>query len=106
MERVASRLQSRLRSSDTFARLGGDEFCVLLERPSDRNKIARVAQDFISCLAEPFIFDGICCNVGASIGISLYPEDASIAEELVKRADEAMYKVKEEPCKKYCFFSD
>lgn len=106
LERVASRLQSRLRSSDTFARLGGDEFCVLLERPADRANIAGVAKDFISCLGEPFDFDEVCCCVGASIGISLFPEDASVAEELVKRADEAMYKVKEEPDKKYCFFSD
>lgn len=106
LERVARRLQARLRSSDTFARLGGDEFCVLLERPSGRDTIATVATEFISCLSEPFNFGGVSCSVGASIGISLFPEDASIAEELVKRADEAMYKVKDETDRNYCFFSE
>jgi GGDEF domain-containing protein len=45
------------------------------------------------------------CNVGASIGISLFPDDAAIAEELVQRADSAMYKVKDGSFKRYCFFS-
>ncbi|WP_419779332.1 diguanylate cyclase domain-containing protein [Maridesulfovibrio sp.] len=101
---VAKRLKSRLRSSDTFARLGGDEFCVLLERPSDKNSIARVAEDFINCLADPFQIDDISCSVGASIGISVYPENGVTAEELVKNADKAMYQVKEEPDRKYCFY--
>ncbi|CCO25058.1 Response regulator receiver modulated diguanylate cyclase with PAS/PAC sensor [Maridesulfovibrio hydrothermalis AM13 = DSM 14728] len=105
LERVASRLNSRIRSSDTLARLGGDEFCVLLERPGSVESIARVAEDFIACLSEPFKFDGVTCAVGASIGISLYPEHAAIAEELVKRADEAMYRVKEEQGREFCFFS-
>jgi diguanylate cyclase (GGDEF)-like protein/PAS domain S-box-containing protein len=103
--KVASRFKSRLRSSDTFARLGGDEFCVLLERPSDKENIAHVAEEFINCLDKPFRFDDICCSVGASIGISLYPENGCCAEELVKKADSAMYLVKEKPDKKYCFYS-
>ncbi|NDV26416.1 diguanylate cyclase domain-containing protein [Desulfovibrio sp. JC010] len=103
--KVAERFKARLRSSDTFARLGGDEFCVLLERPANKESIARVAEEFIDCLNDPFIFDDICCSVGASIGISLYPENGCCAEELVKKADTAMYLVKEEPDRKFCFYS-
>lgn len=104
LKRVAMRLQSRLRASDTLARIGGDEFCVLLERPGNHESIIKVAEEFISSLTMPFEFDGVSCEIGASIGISVFPEDASSAEELVKRADEAMYKVKEERDKKYCFY--
>lgn len=102
--KVAARLKSRLRSSDTFARLGGDEFCVLLERPANRDSIARVAEEFIECLSAPFEFDEVCCSVGASIGISIYPENGSKLEELVKKADEAMYRVKEQKDHMYCFY--
>lgn len=105
LEKVAGRLKSRLRSSDTLARLGGDEFCVLLERPGDCRSIAGVAQDFIDSLAEPFVFDGISCRVGASIGISRYPEDAADAEGLVKMADQAMYRVKERKDADCCFYA-
>jgi diguanylate cyclase (GGDEF)-like protein/PAS domain S-box-containing protein len=105
LSKVAARLKSRLRSSDTLARLGGDEFCVLLERPDSRDSIARVAEEFISCLTDSFEFEDVCCKVGASIGISLYPDNGCTAEELVKKADKAMYKVKEKPDRKYCFYS-
>ncbi len=106
LKRVAGRLQSRLRSTDTFARLGGDEFCVLLERPGQQVNISKIADEFINCLAEPFQFDGISCSVGASIGISRYPVDALVAEDLVRKADDAMYRVKEQKEQKYCFFSE
>ncbi|ACS79550.1 two-component system response regulator [Maridesulfovibrio salexigens] len=105
LAKVAARLKSRLRSADTFARLGGDEFCVLLERPSDRESIARVADDFINCLTEPFEFDDVQCSIGASIGISIYPENGVEPEGLVKKADQAMYRVKEQKDRKYCFYS-
>lgn len=100
---VASRLQTRLRSSDTLARLGGDEFCVLLECPADKESVGKVAQDFISCLNEPFSFADIECRVGATIGISLFPEDAKCAVDLVRKADEAMYKVKRDNCNRFAF---
>ncbi len=101
---VAERLKSRLRSSDTFARLGGDEFCVLLERTVDHDSIAKIADEFIDCLSAPFEFDGISCAVGASIGISVYPENGSKSDDLVKKADEAMYRVKEQKDCRYCFY--
>lgn len=100
---VACRLKTRLRSSDTLARLGGDEFCVLLERPLDRESVAKVAQDFISCLTEPFSFSGIKCQIGATIGISLFPEDASSPQDLVRKADEAMYMVKGDNKRRFAF---
>ncbi|WP_320169299.1 diguanylate cyclase domain-containing protein [Maridesulfovibrio sp.] len=103
--RVANRLKARLRASDTLARLGGDEFCVLLERPGDRASITMIAEDFITCLDKPFCFDGERCKVGASIGISRFPQDAGDAHELIKLADDAMYRVKERADRKYGFYS-
>ena len=103
---VANRLKSRLRSSDTLARLGGDEFCVLLERPVSRDDVKKVAEEFVESLTEEFNIDGMICNVGASVGISLFPEDGVIAEDLVQKADSAMYKVKEGAFKRFCFFSE
>lgn len=100
---VARRLQKRLRSSDTLARLGGDEFCVLLERPADRECIESVANDFICCLRDSFCIAGGECNIGATIGISIFPEDAHNAEDLVRKADEAMYKVKRDNDRRFAF---
>ncbi|WP_031483812.1 two-component system response regulator [Maridesulfovibrio frigidus] len=103
--KVANRLKSRLRSSDTLARLGGDEFCVLLERPTDKADIQRVAEDFTACLLDPFKIDDIVCKVGASIGISVFPDDANLAKDLVQCADSAMYKVKDGSSSRFCFYN-
>lgn len=103
---VADRLKLRLRSSDTLARLGGDEFCVLLERPASRDDVKKVAEGFVASLTADFNIEGMTCNIGASIGISLFPDDGMIAEDLVQKADSAMYKVKEGSFKRCCFFSE
>ncbi|WP_291327250.1 diguanylate cyclase [Desulfovibrio sp. UCD-KL4C] len=103
---VANRLKSRLRSSDTLARLGGDEFCVLLERPSNIDDVKKVAEEFVESLTNEFNVDGVICNIGASVGISLFPEDGKNAQDLVQKADSAMYKVKEGAFKRFCFFSE
>ncbi len=93
LQQVARRLQQALRSSDTVARLGGDEFAVLL--PGDARAGAQIAgQKLLDALDAPFTIDGYGIDVGASIGIAVYPEHGLDAQTLLRRADVAMYVAK------------
>jgi diguanylate cyclase (GGDEF)-like protein/PAS domain S-box-containing protein len=92
---VAKRLKGCVRESDTVARFGGDEFVVLLGGLETQGEAAAVAEKIISAIKQPFHIAGEECQVGVSIGISLYPDDGDTVEALIKRADEAMYQVKE-----------
>jgi diguanylate cyclase (GGDEF)-like protein/PAS domain S-box-containing protein len=106
LKSVSDRLRIHLRATDTIARLGGDEFVVILESVRDRADVARIADKLIASLVEPMDFNGIPLKVGASIGISVYPDDGFDAETLTKCADEAMYKVKEAGRNHYRFYGD
>ncbi|NRF65698.1 EAL domain-containing protein [Aquincola sp. S2] len=89
------RLSAMLREHDTVARFGGDEFVLLLENLSDASDAVVLAERALTCCAEPFIVDGQELHVAASIGVSVYPEDGSDAETLLKNADTAMYRAKD-----------
>ena len=88
------RLQACLRDSDTVARLGGDEFAILACGASNHADILAIAEKVLQSLSEVFIVESQRCQVGASIGISLYPSDGHDVETLTKRADLAMYRAK------------
>ncbi|MBI2999051.1 MAG: EAL domain-containing protein [Deltaproteobacteria bacterium] len=94
LKRVAARLRGCVRQSDTIARIGGDEFAMILadiDRPDD----ARIfAEKVLSALEAPFCVAGAELFVTASIGISLFPDDAREAEALLRNADVAMYRSK------------
>ena len=92
---VADRLGSVLRPGDTVARLGGDEFGVLLPVIRDRAMAAEVAERIRGALAQPFVLNDVAIDLEASIGIALYPAHATQANELMQRADVAMYQAKE-----------
>jgi diguanylate cyclase (GGDEF)-like protein/PAS domain S-box-containing protein len=94
LQAVARRLSTCLRSSDTVARLGGDEFVVILPAIPGEEEVQRVAQKILSTLREPFSLDQHGVQVTTSIGISIYPNDAEEAEELLQIADNAMYEAK------------
>jgi diguanylate cyclase (GGDEF)-like protein/PAS domain S-box-containing protein len=93
---VAERLRTCLREGDTVARLGGDEFTLLLPGVSQVVDVARVAEKVLDTLRLPFQIEGREIFATASIGISLYPEDGRDAETLVKNADAAMYRAKQQ----------
>ena len=93
---VARRLTETLRASDTVARLGGDEFVVLLEEISDPPFVGAVARKLLAVLSQPFTLAGGEHQISASIGASLYPEDGTEVQELLKNADTAMYRAKEQ----------
>ena len=92
---VGQRLQAALRQVDTVARLGGDEFAVLLPRIASAEGAVAVARKLQAALEEPFPLDGLTVDVEASIGMALYPEHGNDPEELLQRADIAMYTAKE-----------
>jgi diguanylate cyclase (GGDEF)-like protein/PAS domain S-box-containing protein len=93
---IAMRLQDRRRATDLLARQGGDEFLVLLsDLDTDPVATARVAAEgMLEALSRPFTICGAEFNVGASIGIGLFPRDAADAEQLLRHADAAMYQAK------------
>jgi len=91
---IARRLQRLLRDCDTIARLGGDEFAMLLTVDAGRDGAVAVAEKIGGALEQPFSIDELSLQTNASIGIALYPEHAVDAEELVRRADVAMYTAK------------
>jgi diguanylate cyclase (GGDEF)-like protein len=92
---VGERLQAALRKVDTVARLGGDEFAVLLPRIETPEGALTVARKLLAVLEEPFPLDGLTVDVEASIGVALYPDHGSDPEELLQRADIAMYTAKQ-----------
>jgi diguanylate cyclase (GGDEF)-like protein len=91
---VSRRISTCLRHSDTAARLGGDEFLVLLLDVTMRGAEV-IADKVLEALAEPFVFEDVTFTVTCSIGIALYPSDGETADDLIKNADTAMYRVKE-----------
>jgi diguanylate cyclase (GGDEF)-like protein/PAS domain S-box-containing protein len=92
---VAGRLREHLRASDFVARLGGDEFLVVLEEVTDAAQVEIVARKVLGEMMKPYAIDGTQAHVTASVGISIYPDDASDALALMKHADTAMYAAKQ-----------
>ena len=91
---VAKRLKKVLCTADVAARLGGDEFIVLIEGPRSAEAAPGIASRIMGALNEELMIDGQSMTVGASIGISQFPEDSATVEELLLHADAAMYAAK------------
>ncbi|MCX7192779.1 MAG: diguanylate cyclase [Proteobacteria bacterium] len=93
---VARRISNCVREADTVARLGGDEFTVILPELGDTSHTRRIAEHIVEKMAQPFFFvnDETGYHISASIGIALYPDDASDLPGLLKCADKAMYAAK------------
>jgi diguanylate cyclase (GGDEF)-like protein len=102
---VAQRLQAVVRPSDTVARLGGDEFAVLCEGAS-AEQVARVAQRVVDVLSAPIAFDGVEAFVGASIGVAVAPMGSTDGDGLIRDADIAMYRAKENGRGRFVVFEE
>ena len=105
LQAVGRRIGECIRDGDTVARLGGDEFTLLLQDIRQTQHAALVAQKIIEALQQPFLLNGYEVTVNTSIGIALYPLCRD-AETLLKHADTAMYKAKEEGGNGYRFYTD
>ncbi|NOQ93094.1 MAG: EAL domain-containing protein [Methylophaga sp.] len=92
---AAKRITDCVREADTVSRLGGDEFTVILADLDDVHSIERIANNIIDSLSQPFQLDENIAYVSASIGITLYPNDAQNVSDLLKNADQAMYMAKD-----------
>ena len=91
---VANRLDEQVRADDFVARLGGDEFAVILNHPPASQAASRVARKLIKALTESFKLGQRRYAIGASVGISVYPDDGLDANTLLRQADLAMYQAK------------
>jgi diguanylate cyclase (GGDEF)-like protein/PAS domain S-box-containing protein len=102
---TAKRLESCIRKSDTVTRLGGDEFAIILTDNPDIYSIETVARKIQTEIARPFELNAQEAYVTASLGITLYPEDGLTVEDLLIKADSAMYKAKANGRNNFQFFT-
>lgn len=94
LKETAKRLLGCIRETDTLARPGGDEFTLIMGELHETNSIERVAQSILQTMTAPFQLKDERCYVSVSIGIALYPDDADNLDDLLKKADQAMYTAK------------
>ena len=104
LRQVSERLSGAVRSGDTVGRLGGDEFAIVLSNLASAQDASIVAQKLMASFNEPFKLQGADFYVTASIGITLYPDDATEQEILLRNADAAMYRAKEIGRNNYQFY--
>lgn len=102
---VADRFSNMVRGSDTVARIGGDEFVVLMDEISSSDDAVHLAERLIGSLETPIEIDGRDLFTTPSIGIALYPRDGNETETLIKNADIAMYRAKEQGRNQYNLFT-
>ena len=102
---AAQRISACVRNSDTVARLGGDEFTVILASVVNRPHVEDIAKKILDSLAASFITFNEEIYLSASIGITIYKDDADRPEELIRNADQAMYAAKAAGRNQFCFFT-
>ena len=106
LKEVTTRIQSCIREVDTLARLGGDEFVLVLENIQDTDIVSTICERIIIALSQSFnIFDNDYF-ISSSIGVSVYPQDGQTQQELMRKADMAMYRAKSLGKSNFQFFDD
>jgi diguanylate cyclase (GGDEF)-like protein/PAS domain S-box-containing protein len=105
LQGVAARLTHMFRRSDTIARLGGDEFVLLLPDLPHAEVARNVAERIVHCFQKPFDIEGVQIATTASLGVAIFPGDGEDAETLIKNADIAMYRSKDEGRNRYNVYS-
>ncbi|MGM0632590.1 MAG: diguanylate cyclase domain-containing protein [Pseudomonadota bacterium] len=106
LQEASGRILEALRDSDVLARMGGDEFVILLRSVSDRRALEEVAERLLRAVSRPYQLTGHVVSISASIGISCYPRDGEDEQTLLKHADDAMYRAKQEGRNAFRFHGD
>lgn len=104
LKQASARLLECVRTADTVARLGGDEFVLLLES-AEQNEVSLTVERLLKALSASYVIDNKECFTSASIGISMFPADATTPTGLMRNADAAMYRAKDQGKNAYHFFS-
>jgi diguanylate cyclase (GGDEF)-like protein len=104
LKEAANRLLDCVRETDVVGRLGGDEFTIILSDLEDTYSIDRIAEKILRSMAEPFNMGQEMAYISASIGMTLFPEDAADMEGLLKNADQAMYESKHQGRNRFNYF--
>ena len=104
MLRLAERLRQTLRRVDSLMRIGGDELAIIVEKVEDSLDITQIIRKVVSALDEPVMVDGQNVVVSASLGVATYPEAGDSPEELLRRANRAMFEAKRDPGTSYRFY--
>lgn len=105
LQAVSERIRYCIRGDDLVARLGGDEFTVVIDDVTDPQVVARCASRILYALRKPFFLGNLKINTSTSIGIAIYPYDVDDIEGLIKSADAAMYKAKDEGADNFQFYT-
>ncbi len=105
LKEVAGRLKSTLRESDTVARVGGDEFVAVIRDVKSTDSVEKTVRKVLDAVSAPVTVAGEERRVRASIGISRFPDDGTTTDELIKNADEAMYRAKRRSGNRFAFFA-
>ncbi|QSX30464.1 EAL domain-containing protein [Shewanella cyperi] len=106
IKQVAKRLESLIDTDSTLARIGGDEFVLVIPEIDSPGVIDSMAQAIIRCMEEPFRLEGKEYQLSVSVGISVNPTDSESEESMMRYADVAMYRAKQQGRNRYCFFSE
>jgi diguanylate cyclase (GGDEF)-like protein/PAS domain S-box-containing protein len=106
LKAAADRLTASVRATDTVARVGGDEFVVMVEEIHSRDEVAVIARKIVDALSKPIPIMDTAVQIGASLGVALFPDDGETMEEVNKAADVAMYRVKHSGRNGFCFYSE
>ena len=101
---AASRLRQCVREEDTIARLGGDEFTIILKDIKQTEDVSKIAQNIVNAMRKTITIKSHALYISSSIGISMFPKDALSSNELIKYADTAMYKAKDEGRSNYQYY--
>lgn len=103
---VAKRFKAVIRETDTICRLGGDEFIILIDKINNSQDVIYIIQKLMACLEEPFPYKFQKVYVNASIGIAVHPYDGENVDDLLKNADAAMYRAKNDGRNTYSFYTE
>ena len=105
LKECAKRFTQNVRANDTVCRLGGDEFVIILNSVNSLSSVDAIIQKLLEVIAEPFVIDIERVHTSGSVGVTLYPDDASNTKDLLKYADQAMYQAKASGKNSYKFYT-